>query len=862
MDANSLKYSKNSLYIVVDSKDSVCEVLGDTNGLLQIPLGRVTTDLSKLANPEIYDRIRIALDCCKYTNEESVTPVFIQNSGTDSLYCQVRVFPYNPNTPEPNRKYFIQILKFQKSDFLEIYEFQNSDTYSEEARMEIQLLREKLALSKESLTTYIQILEESNEKLKKMNEELQLATTRYQSLNEELETSNEELRVSNEELQNAYAEVSALNNQLRFREEEIKRKEETLRAMVDSVPGVIFSAMFPDPESFHFIYLSPKIETDFGISLNLAYESGHTALPIHPEDLKSWKEALRNSFHTGEPFLFKGRFLYADGKIQYFECRSSVNRISSTHVVCDGFLMNTTKQIEQDIQTEKIRNEFRETVRSTIGVIFKFKRLETGEYRYILNEGFIGENLGITTNTVAGRLLSEVIGKEEALKLQKEYDKAFTDGEIMTEISFRDRWYFLRILPYFENGTKEGIIGSAIDITEKKLLENRLLQSQKMETIGYLAAGIAHDLKNMLQPAFIYLKLLNEKLEKAETLEISEKIFASVLRARSLVSQILDFSRNPSIDERKKEPLLLRQSLIENLNFLLIDKPSHIQVVTDFRLDSDKRIFIDPAKFTQVLMNLINNAMYVMKNLSEGKLTVSAYSVKEIPADWISELIPSSKEGHILTIEDTGIGISNEKLQHIFKPFYTDKHSGEGIGLGLSIVYGIMEKIGGSIAVDSVVNKGTRFRLFFPDYKFEGNENLSSLASPETFTPFHEKNPSIRILLIEDDEFTKESVEDFLSVKGFHCRSFRDPAEGFDYFCSAAEPFNLILTDYKMPGMTGIDFVKMVRKKDPHIPIIMYSGNLLSIDRDFVKEHQIILLEKPIDTDVLTENIWKCAKKE
>jgi PAS domain S-box-containing protein len=254
-------------------------------------------------------------------------------------------------------------------------------------------------------------------------------------------------------------------------------------------------------------------------------------------------------------------------------------------------LLNTTQAREQEQIAKNLREEFRNTVTNVIAVVYKLKRLEDGEYEYVFNDGFIGESLGITTDKVAGHTLKEICGEEEAVKLRREYDQAFFGSAVETEFTFRDRWYFSRIVPYFESGKKIGITGSAIDITEKKHLESRFLQSQKMETIGYLAGGIAHDLNNMLQPIFIYSKILKDELsdEKYEfnSLEKINKILASVERAKKLVVQILDFSRNNATSNEKKEYLPLKKSIEDNLNLLLLDIPPCINKKVDLRISSD-----------------------------------------------------------------------------------------------------------------------------------------------------------------------------------------------------------------------------------------------------------------------------------
>ncbi|MCC5815370.1 MAG: response regulator [Leptospira sp.] len=715
--------------------------------------------------------------------------------------------------------------------------------------------------TKSSLASYIEQLETTNNAILRSNEDLNFASTRYQSLNEQLEASNEELRVSNEELHNAYAEVSTLNKQLKSNQQELSRKEATLRAMVDNVPGVIFSAIFQNNSDFHFTYISPKVESIFGIDIHLAYEKGRHAFPVHPEDKEEWKASLIKSMETVSPWNHNARLLFEDGRIVHWEAHASVMKREDGSIIFDGVLLNTTQEKEQEQIANKIREEFRNTVNNVIAVVYKLKRLEDGEYEYVFNDGFIGESLGITTEKVVGHTLKEICGEEEAIKLRKEYDQAFFGSAVETEFTFRDRWYFSRIVPYFEDGKTIGITGSAIDITEKKQLETRFLQSQKMETIGYLAGGIAHDLNNMLQPIFIYSKILKdewkERNQEEKSLDKIDKILASVERAKKLVVQILDFSRNNSNPNDKKENLPLKKSIEDNLNLLLLDIPCNISKKIDLRIATETYFHMDPVKFTQVLMNLINNAIHSMENRENSFIEIIGYPVNDLPSDWNAKLKTKHNSGHIIEIRDTGIGIDSEKMKQIFDPFFTGKPSGEGLGLGLSIVYGIMENSEGSIEVISKLNEGTTFRLFFPTF----NENIEKNSSEKVIETSKAIGFTGEVLLVDDDEFTKESIQDLLEIKSIPFRTFDEATQGIEYFKENSSEISLIITDYKMPKMTGVEFVEKIRNLNKEVPIILYTGNTLPISDKFLQDNQVTLLEKPLDVNFLLKNIENLRKK-
>jgi CheY-like chemotaxis protein len=257
-------------------------------------------------------------------------------------------------------------------------------------------------------------------------------------------------------------------------------------------------------------------------------------------------------------------------------------------------------------------------------------------------------------------------------------------------------------------------------------------------------------------------------------------------------------------------------------------------------------------------MNLINNAIHSMKNREESYLSIVSFPVENLPSDWNSKMETENKQGHIIEISDTGIGIEYDRIKHIFDPFFTGKPSGEGLGLGLSIVYGIMENSEGSIDVTSKPDEGTRFRLFFPTFREERKldfiENVE-INKSETVEFFGE------VLLVDDDEFTKESIQDLLDIKSIPYKSFDEGAKGIDYFQKNFSSISLIITDYKMPKMTGMELVERIRKLCKEVPIILYTGNTLPISENFLSEYKVTLLEKPLDVNFLLKNIEKLRKK-
>lgn len=875
---------QKNFFFLVSENDSVLEIIGNPGSFFQINLGHVDNKLDVLLREEVKPYIiELINEFKKNPSDYWKTCIYPIEWDEKIHYYQFRIYPIsklnkiklkNPLPQKNHPAYGIHVIELDWEDFTYIHTFSHDSNYNEESKLKIKYLENLLHSREESLNSYIEELKITNKKYKILIEELDRASKNYQILNEQLETSNEELRVSNEELQNAYAEVTTLNKQLEVKEEELKRKEETLRAMVDNVPGVIFSALFANPNNFLFSYVSPKIEKEFRIPLHRAYEFGDRALPIHPEDEGYVRRCIYKAYHTGEPLHLEGRFLYPDDSVEYWECFASVTKKDDSFVIMDGVLLNKTKEVLQEQYAKNLQKEFQDTVEQAIGVVYKLQRRDDGEFVYVFIDGFIAKSLGITKELVSGKTLKEVYDEEQANILRNQCEIAFQSGPYETEIKFKDRYYYSRTFPYYENGIKVGVIGSAVDITEKKYLESKLFQTQKLETLGILASGIAHDLNNMLQPIIIYSKMLGESLQSmvpASELEKIQKIISASEKAKRLVSQILDFSRKQGSKKEKIEPLDLFQSLQENLNLLLIDLPSHIKLEKEINLPKNAKVYLHEEKFTQLLMNLISNAIDSMKKNVNGKLSICAYPITKLPEDWKSELEPSSQIGYIISIEDNGKGMDEEKLQNIFEPFFTDKSKGEGLGLGLSIVKGIISEVGGSIMVKSKVGKGTTFYVYLPEFNSQKesmrstthettNETIKNLTLEKSQEKQEDKK---KIIIIDDDDFTREAIEDLLMLKKYSYVSFKCPKEGIEFIQNAKSDEEFILiTDYKMPEMTGVELIETIRKSHPQLPTILYTGNALPISNEFLKNNQVDLLEKPIDPETLLQNIQNLMKKK
>ncbi len=395
------------------------------------------------------------------------------------------------------------------------------------------------------------------------------------------------------------------------------------------------------------------------------------------------------------------------------------------------------------------------------------------------------------------------------------------------------------------------VVATIRDITERKTaeaqrerLEQQLRQSQKMEAIGTLAGGIAHDFNNILTAILGYAELLRGQVRGQTGVEERlAEIAKAGARAKDLVSQILTFSRR---QEHTRTTMSLGPTIDEALRLLRAAIPASIEI--DAAVDPDlPPVMADATQIHQVVMNLAANAAAAMAN-GPGTLRVRCTAVDlDAPAGADAGL--SAGKYVRLAIEDTGCGMPREILDRIFDPFFTTKGPGEGTGLGLSVVHGIVKAHEGAILVDSVVGQGTVFRIYFPAL----HERQLSGARPRS-QPIGGQGE--HVLCIDDEPALVELLRDQLAALGYRVTAHVSPLEALSDFLARPLDFDVVLSDLTMPAMSGIDLVERILRVRPDLPIVMATGYGHVTYEERARELGVRpLLYKPFTMAVLGEAI-------
>jgi len=471
--------------------------------------------------------------------------------------------------------------------------------------------------------------------------------------------------------------------------------------------------------------------------------------------------------------------------------------------------------------------------------------------RYLIVNSRIAKHFGKPMEEIVGKTAFELTDAESARELTRHDQQILETGNSVT-VDFQtnhdgvNRHFLMTRVPYRDpNGKIIGVIGISRDITQYKGIEDRLRQSQKMEAIGTLAGGVAHDFNNILMVISGYSSVLSEALKNnPKLLGHVEQIRKAGERASSLTRQLLAFSRKETV---QPAPININDVVtgIEKLLHRLIGE--QIAITTELGMDLGM-VMADSGQIEQVILNLAVNARDAMPE--GGRLSIETRNAllgngaRKGPAE--------AKPGEYveLTVTDSGAGMEPGVKAHIFEPFFTTKPAGKGTGLGLSTVYGIVQQSGGYVTFESELGRGTSFHVFLP--------RIYSVAkhAPVVEEGSARSQGGETVLLVEDDASVCELVRAVLTKQGYAVLAAQRPKEAETICREYGEKIDLLLTDVILPEMTGPELAKRLLAREPGMRIMFMSGYIDdSVVREEIREKGIAYLQKPFTPASLVKKV-------
>lgn len=442
------------------------------------------------------------------------------------------------------------------------------------------------------------------------------------------------------------------------------------------------------------------------------------------------------------------------------------------------------------------------------------------------------EDFAVVRDSIKRRFASEIKTAELNYRIRRK------DGEIRIIKAIGSSILYKRRL---------AIIGTILDLSKEKVLEEQLLQSQKLETVGRLAGGIAHDFNNMLGVILGNVQLAKINLRPDEkAFEFCQSIEKATSRAAGFVKQLLAFSRRQLLELK-----------VCDLNQLLVNFESMVQRVIGENIEMSiipapglPAIKADETQINQVLLNLVVNARDAMPE--GGILTVST-GTANIDNKYI-QLHPDVSPGSyvVMSVSDTGIGMEKKITEKMFEPFFTTKAGGSG--LGLSVVYGIIKQHGGFVDVISEYGRGTTFKVYLP------RAEEAAAGTSEKSSAVHIGSETI--LVVEDDDDFRRVEAELLKKLGYRVYTASDGIEGIDMFKEKREEIDLVILDVVMPRMSGRETLEEIRKIRPGVSSLFVTGySLDGIHANYILEQGIDAIQKPFSLDTLSRKIREVMEK-
>ena len=621
-------------------------------------------------------------------------------------------------------------------------------------------------------------------------------------------------------------------------EQALRASEEQYRAIFNASAD---SLVLRDAE-FRVVDVNPAYERISGRSR--AEVLGRSDLTMSPPDLTEHVRGLHARALAGEPVLFEARARRKDGSTFDIETRGvPILHQGRPHVLYIG----------RDITARKSEQELLRASEEQYRAIFN----ATADALVLRDASFRIVDVNPTYEAMSGYRRADVIGRDSVVANPPEVEaqiralhaRALAGEPVMVETvrvrkDGQRKDVELRGVPILHRGAPH-VLYIGRDISERKALESRLRQAQKMEALGQLTGGVAHDFNNLLASIMGYAALAQERASGDPKLASHlEQALASCRRARDLIQQMLAFSRGQRGAPR---PLALEGAVHESLRLLRATLPATLELEVAAEREVPA-VMLDPVHLEQILMNLVINARDAMAG--GGRIEVAVRAAR-LPAKAVCASCRKRFKGEFveLSVSDSGSGIAPEVLERMFEPFFTTKEVGKGSGMGLATVHGIVHEHRGHVIVESEPGRGSRFRILLPPIAAPAETRAApaQAGAPSARTPI-----GGRVLVVDDEHAVAQMMRELLESWGLAATALTRPQGVMERLSREPGAYDLVILDQTMPGITGLSLARELHAAWPALPVLLYSGNSERIDPDELAAAGVrALFRKPVEPDQL-----------
>jgi PAS domain S-box-containing protein len=618
---------------------------------------------------------------------------------------------------------------------------------------------------------------------------------------------------------------------------QLARSEERYRHIIHTLTDTIYTLIIEGQRVTEIENFSNGEDLTGYTRSELGEKPANWLRVVHPEDRRNFIQTLNRVITHRQSDIIEHRIMRKDGSLRWIRNAMVVHTdLNENLIACDGIVSDITDQKTADIKQRRLAAALE----------------QAAEGIYITDHRGVIEYANQTFSRMTLYPLDEIIGRNiNILKSHQHQDEFYREiwqtikagntwSGTFTNRRKDDRLYKAEttITPVIENDIFQTpkYVAVARDVTRESYVETQLRQAQKLHAIGTLAGGIAHDFNNILYAVIGYTELASQKIPaESPTQPYLKEVLTAGNRAAQLIGQILAFSRQ---NDQERIPGKLQPILKEALKLLRGTIPTTVELNQEIYPDVGP-VMSDPTQIHQILMNLCTNAYHALLNHT-GRITIRYEQIHMTPEEAHRNLDIDPGTYAQLSIIDNGHGMNTETLERAFDPFFTTKSVGEGTGMGLSTVHGIVKTHNGAIQIESAINRGTNVTIHLPicEETIDDSDDLSVL------TPEEQRG---NILFVDDETHITRMVPEMLASYGYHTDAYSDSAQALQAFQNDPERWDILITDQTMPEITGLELARQALQLRPDIIVILCTGFSETVNEDIAHQNGIHeYLKKPL----------------